>query len=120
MARFIHVVGEQGVGKSMLIWALAAQHQDRGFVCAGQHPDIFNSRAEALEAVPGADVYFIEHHKDSTVDALPGELVIRMQRVEATGTAAVPAWDGELRVGEWLAESHGLQALNAARAGAHA
>lgn len=104
MTDFVHVVGEQGVGKSMLILALAAQYQAQGSVCAGQHPDIFTSRAEALEAAPDAQVYFIEHLDDSTLDALPGELVIRMERAAAMVPAAA-TWDGVPRVHAWLAES---------------
>lgn len=84
---FIHVVGEQGVGKSMLILALAAQYQARGLLCAGQDPQLFSSRAEAVEVAPEANVCFVEHLDDSTLDALPGELVIRMERVELVGLA---------------------------------
>lgn len=78
---FIHVVGGQGAGKSMLILALAAQYQARGQVCAGQDPQIFTSRSEAAEVAPDADVCFVEHRDDSEMDALPGELVIRLSRI---------------------------------------
>lgn len=114
---FIHVVGEQGIGKSTLILDMAARYTAAGYACAGQHPDIFTSRQEALEAVPDAKVYFIEHQEESTLDALPGELVIRLQRAGAAGggNAPEPTWDGEPRLREWIAEAHELQALNAAR-----
>ncbi len=82
MTTFIHVVGGQGVGKSMLILALAAQYQARGLVCAGMDPQLFTCRAEAAEVAPEANVCFVEHLDDSTLDALPGELVIRMQRAQ--------------------------------------
>lgn len=80
MKTFIHVVGLQGVGKSTVILALAAAYKARGNVIAGQDPDVFHSRAVALQQAPGADVYFIEHLDESAVDALPGELVIRLDR----------------------------------------
>lgn len=80
---FIHVVGGQGVGKSMLILALAAQHQARGLVCAGQDPEIFGSRREALEMAPQADVCFVEHLDELTMDAMPGETVIRISKATA-------------------------------------
>ena len=83
MATFVHVVGGQGVGKSLLIVALAAQHAARGRVCAGNDPEIFNSKREALKERPDADVYFIECCDDSELDAIPGELVIRMEKVPA-------------------------------------
>jgi hypothetical protein len=67
----------------MLIMDMAARYMAAGSVCAGQHPDIFTSRQEALDAAPGAEVYFIEHQDGSTLDALPGELVIRMEREPA-------------------------------------
>lgn len=78
---FIHVVGGQGVGKSLLILALAAQYQARGLVCAGQDPQVFTSRSEAEEVAPDANVCFVEHQDDSQLDALPGELVVRLSRV---------------------------------------
>lgn len=89
MASFIHIVGRQGVGKTWLSLALAQRYAARGQVCAGDgEPFIFDSRHEALREAPGADVYFIEHLDDSTLDALPGELVIRMERVEEQCHAA--------------------------------
>lgn len=81
MYQFIHVVGQQGVGKSQVIVALAAAYQARGLVCAGQDPAVYTSRKEALQDAPGADVYFIEHQSEDAVDACAGELVIRLSRV---------------------------------------
>jgi len=91
MATFIHVVGGQGVGKSMLVLAMAAQYAARGQVCAGSDPEVFTSRCEALQQRPDADVYFIEVQNDSELDALPGELVIRMARQEAGDAARGPS-----------------------------
>lgn len=91
MAIFIHVVGQQGVGKSTVIVALAAHYAARGNVCAGQDPDIFDCRAMALTQVPGADVYFIEYQDERAVDALPGELVIRLDRAQIRPELATAA-----------------------------
>lgn len=77
---FIHVVGGQGVGKSMLVLALAAQYKARGLACAGQDPEVFTSRSEAVERAPVADVCFVEHADERALDALPGELVIRISK----------------------------------------
>jgi len=76
----IHVIGTQGVGKSTLILALAAQHEARGRVCAGQDPYVFTSLVEAQAQKPGADVYFIEHLPGDRVDLGPGDVVIQMER----------------------------------------
>lgn len=78
MTKFFHVVGVQGSGKSGLILAVAKQFEQRGVRCAGQDPDVFKSRREALAQRPDADVYFIEHQRDDDVDALDGETVIRI------------------------------------------
>ncbi len=71
MTVFYHVVGRQGIGKSQLVLALAGQFQRQGLVCAGQDPDVFTSRGEALRERPGAEVYFIEHQDESEIDDLP-------------------------------------------------
>jgi hypothetical protein len=84
MVRVIHVVGLPGAGKSTLILAMAESYQAHGLRCAGQDPDTFESRAEALASAPGADVYFIEYLDEARVEALPGELVIRMAREGST------------------------------------
>ena len=65
----------------MLILALAPSYCIGGQTCAGVDPEVFTSRAEALAEHPGADVYFIEHLSMETVDAQPGDLVIRMESV---------------------------------------
>lgn len=78
MARFIHVVGVQGSGKSELIRAMARDYEAAGLVCAGQDPDIFESRGQALATSPRADVYFIEYCRMQDVRALPGERVIQL------------------------------------------
>lgn len=79
--QFVHVVGRQGVGKSQLILALASYYGSKGLVCAGQDPDVFESRAVALREKPGANVYFIECNKESDLCAMTGDLVIRMEHV---------------------------------------
>jgi len=91
-----HVVGTQGVGKSTLILALAAQHEARGRVCAGQDPDVFTSLKEALAEKPGADVYFIEHLRMDTAKAGPRDFVIQMEQMPATNDpqASQPAEQG--------------------------
>jgi molybdopterin-guanine dinucleotide biosynthesis protein len=78
MTKFFHVVGGQGSGKSGLILAVAKQLEQRGIRCAGQDPDGFTSRREAVSLKPSADVYFIEHSCDEDLDALPGDTVIRI------------------------------------------
>lgn len=112
MTTFIHVVGGQGVGKSMLILALAAQYQARGLVCAGQDPEVFTSRSEALESAPGADVCFVEHLCEQGLDALPGELVIAMARVAAVGGFALPMWDQRPRLGDWIGKAADVAQLH--------
>lgn len=61
---------------------MASDYQHGGHahtsVVAGQDPDIFTSREEALRERPGASVYFIEYQAAAEVRALPGELVITM------------------------------------------
>lgn len=81
MAMVFHVVGRPGTGKSTLILGLARHYEVLGQQCAGHDPDVFHSRKQALQEAPGADVYFIEHSTMSTVDALPGERVIRIDVV---------------------------------------
>ena len=66
---------------------MAAQFAARGQACAGSDPEIFTSRREALGERPAADVYFIEHETESALDALPGELVIRVARQEVRDAA---------------------------------
>lgn len=89
MAMFFHVVGRGGSGKSTLILAYAQHFQRQGKRCAGHDPEVFISRAEALEYAPRADVYFIEHYDMTTVDQLPGETVIQLDRAPVEGDADV-------------------------------
>lgn len=101
MARFIHIVGQQGIGKSSLSGALAWFYSSQVRVpqrCAGAFDQIFTSRREALAEAPGADIYFIEHMDDSTLDALPGELVIRMERIPSPGPGRDAGTDIDRRV----------------------
>lgn len=89
MTTFFHVVGEQGVGKSMVILALANDFEARGQRCAGQDPDVFTSRREALEQCPHADVYFIEYLREEDMRAFPGEIVVRLSMVPRQPEAGV-------------------------------
>lgn len=80
-----HVVGEQGVGKSMLSLAMAERFQARGLVCAGHHPEIFTTLQEAQAQRPGADVYFVEHQGEPEVEQVLGAnvFVIRIEQVQS-------------------------------------
>lgn len=87
MATFIHVVGDIGVGKSTVAYALAKMYEGFGKHCAGSE-EIFTSRREAEAEHPGADIYFVEYQKESDLAARPGELVIRLERIAAANAEA--------------------------------
>lgn len=89
MAQFIHVVGPHGAGKSQLIRALARDYVARGIVVAGDDPEVFSNRYDAVRRRPGAQVYFIEHLDADALDAQPGELVIRLERAPVPQAAVV-------------------------------
>lgn len=77
----IHVVGVQGVGRTTLVESMAARAEARGLrtghVLEGSGPV---SRADAIAMFPAVDVLYIERYRREDVGALPGELVITMER----------------------------------------
>lgn len=84
MARFFHLVGGYGTGKTTLAVALSERFEAQGIVCAGADaPEVgfIHTRAQARSCWPDAQVIFLEHLSDDTLDAGPGDVVIRIERM---------------------------------------
>jgi len=82
MIEVVHVVGTQGVGKSVLIESMSARDAARGLQTGHVHEGYGISRAQALEMFPAADVVYFEHlhHDAALAEAHQGELVISIER----------------------------------------
>lgn len=87
MARFIHIVGDQGVGKSILAELISTGLQAQGKRCAIVDSDLrpCTSRAALLAQAPtpGTDVFLVEHDgRDTAGDWLRADdQVIRLSLV---------------------------------------
>lgn len=81
MTDVVHVVGLQGVGKSMLVESMALRESARGRATGHLIEAFGMSRAAALAMFPGVDVLYVEHLRREDVKAMPGEVVIVVERV---------------------------------------
>lgn len=84
MARVFHIVGIQGSGKSAHAVALGKQFEAQGLKCAGMNDpesEFINTRTQAINRWPDADVIFVEYLQGPPPEVAPGDIVVTLELV---------------------------------------
>ena len=84
MARVFHIVGIQGSGKSAHAVALGKQFEAQGLKCAGMNDpesEFINTRTQAINRWPDADVIFVEYLHGPPPEVVPGDVVVTLELV---------------------------------------
>lgn len=84
MKQIIHVVGEQGSGKTEMAWIISKDYERRGKTCSGVDSpmsEFIKDREQAIAQWPEADVIFIEHLPGETFKTAPGDRIITLERI---------------------------------------
>lgn len=84
MAEIIHLVGEQGSGKTAMAVIISKDYQRRNMKCAGVDDpmtEFIKDREQALAYWPGVDVIFVEHLPGEVFKTAPGDRIITLERI---------------------------------------
>lgn len=85
MAEIIHLVGEQGSGKTAMAVIISKDYERRNMKCAGVDDpmtEFMKDRDEAQAYWPDADVIFLEHLPGEQYKTAPGDQVITLERMQ--------------------------------------